>query len=125
MKETKDQLRGNVKFTKSAKPGGRSSPHPARGLLVGSKMDEGVNDPHIFKAVFLAGGPGSGKSFVAKKILGGTGLRSINSDEVYEFLMKKQGLRSSRLIFFLLGQEIPDKAKGLSPNVKQLTWMDA
>ena len=25
---------------------------------------EGVNDPGIFKAVFLAGGPGSGKTFV-------------------------------------------------------------
>ena len=30
-------------------------------------VEEGVNDPHIFKAVFMAGGPGSGKSFVAKK----------------------------------------------------------
>ena len=28
---------------------------------------EGVNDPSIFKAVFLAGGPGSGKSFVVGK----------------------------------------------------------
>ena len=36
------------------------------------QMDEGVNDPHIFKAVFLAGGPGSGKSFVANKMLSGT-----------------------------------------------------
>src|SRR6056300_691977 len=35
------------------------------GRLVATKktqVDEGVNDPHIFKAVFLAGGPGSGKS---------------------------------------------------------------
>src|SRR6056300_1512344 len=39
------------------------------------QVDEGVNDPHIFKAVFMAGGPGSGKSFVAQNILGGTGLR--------------------------------------------------
>ena len=124
MKETKDQLRGNVKFTKSAKPGGRSSPHPARGLLVGSKMDEGVNDPHIFKAVFLAGGPGSGKSFVAKKILGGTGLRSINSDEVYEFLMKKQGLSlDPETIFSPQGQEIRDKAKGLSRK-REATYLD-
>ena len=27
---------------------------------------EYVNDPSIFKAVVLAGGPGSGKSYVAK-----------------------------------------------------------
>tara|TARA_R110000796_G_scaffold3925_1_gene15047 strand:+ start:1585 stop:4230 length:2646 start_codon:yes stop_codon:yes gene_type:complete len=78
-------------------------------------LDEGVNDPHIFKAVFLAGGPGSGKSFVAKNILGGTGLRSINSDEVYEFLMKKQGLSlDPETIFSPQGQEFRDKAKGLS-----------
>ena len=31
-------------------------------------LNEGVNDPGIFKAVFLAGGPGSGKSFVASQL---------------------------------------------------------
>ena len=35
---------------------------------------EGLNDPNIFKAFFLAGGPGSGKSFVVGKTTGGTGL---------------------------------------------------
>jgi hypothetical protein len=29
------------------------------------EVTEGVNDPGIFKAVFLAGGPGSGKTYVA------------------------------------------------------------
>ena len=29
------------------------------------EVTEGINDPGIFKAVFLAGGPGSGKSYVA------------------------------------------------------------
>ena len=29
-------------------------------------LQEGVYDPGIFKAYFLAGGPGSGKSFVTK-----------------------------------------------------------
>ena len=28
---------------------------------------EGVNDPAIFKAVFLAGGPGSGKSLLIQR----------------------------------------------------------
>ena len=56
------------------------------------ELDEGVNDPHIFKAVFLAGGPGSGKSFVAKNILGGTGLlKTMNSDDVYEILDEEAG----------------------------------
>ena len=89
-----------------------------------AQVDEGVNDPHIFKAVFLAGGPGSGKSFVAKNILGGTGLRSINSDEVYEFLMKKQGLSlDSETIFSPQGQEIRDKAKGISRK-REATYLD-
>ena len=30
--------------------------------IVEQEIEEGVNDPHIFKAVFMAGGPGSGKS---------------------------------------------------------------
>ena len=30
-------------------------------------VDEGPNDPAIFKAIFLAGGPGSGKSFIVGK----------------------------------------------------------
>jgi cytidylate kinase len=89
-----------------------------------AKVDEGVNDPHIFKAVFLAGGPGSGKSFVAKNILGGTGLRSINSDEVYEYLMKKQGLSlDPETIFSPQGQEIRDKAKGLARQ-REATYLD-
>ena len=87
-------------------------------------LEEGINDPHIFKAVFLAGGPGSGKSFVAKSILGGTGLRSINSDEVYEFLMKKQDLSlDPETIFSPQGQEIRDKAKGLSRR-REATYLD-
>lgn len=88
------------------------------------EIEEGVNDPHIFKAVFLAGGPGSGKSFVAKNILGGTGLRSINSDEVYEFLMKKQGLElDPETIFSPQGQDIRDKAQGISRK-REATYLD-
>ena len=34
-------------------------------------ITEGVYDPSIFKDFFLAGGPGSGKSFVSKSALGG------------------------------------------------------
>ncbi len=89
-----------------------------------AQVDEGVNDPHIFKAVFLAGGPGAGKSFVAKNILGGTGLRSINSDEVYEYLMNKQGLSlDPETIYSPQGQEIRDRAKGLSRR-REATYLD-
>ena len=33
-------------------------------------LNEGVRDPGIFKGIFLAGGPGSGKSYVAKGLFG-------------------------------------------------------
>ena len=56
------------------------------------ELKEGLNDPNIFKAFFLAGGPGSGKSFVARKTTGGSGLRVVNSDDVFEALLKKAGL---------------------------------
>ena len=55
-------------------------------------LSEGINDPGIFKAVFLAGGPGSGKDYILKKTIEGNGLTEINSDTALEFLMKKNGL---------------------------------
>jgi cytidylate kinase len=55
-------------------------------------LQEGVYDPNIFKAFFLAGGPGSGKSYVVRKTTGGTGLRVVNSDDVFEHMLKKAGL---------------------------------
>ena len=53
---------------------------------------EGLYDPGIFKAFFLAGGPGSGKTFVTKKITGGLGLKNVNSDTAFEVALKKAGL---------------------------------
>ena len=60
-------------------------------------LNEGARDPGIFKAVFLAGGPGSGKSYVAQKLFGipekfnvsKTGLKMVNQDSELEMLLKK------------------------------------
>ena len=88
------------------------------------KIKEGVNDPNIFKAVFMAGGPGSGKSFVAQNLLGGTGLRPVNSDEVYEFLLKRQGLTlGPDDIASDKGQEIRGTAKDLTDK-RQTNYID-
>ena len=56
------------------------------------ELQEGLYDPNIFKAFFLAGGPGSGKSYVAGKATGGTGLKSVNSDDAFEHMLNKAGL---------------------------------
>ena len=57
-----------------------------------NELQEGVYDPNIFKAFFLAGGPGSGKSYVVRKTTGGTGLKSVNSDAAFEKLLKAANL---------------------------------
>ena len=55
-------------------------------------LSEGVHDKGIFKAMFLAGGPGSGKDYVLDNTLAGHGLTEINSDKALEFLMDKKNL---------------------------------
>ena len=55
-------------------------------------LQEGVYDPNILKAFFLAGGPGSGKSYVVKRGTGGLGLKIVNSDDVFEKYIKDAGL---------------------------------
>ena len=56
------------------------------------ELQEGVYDPNIFKAFFLAGGPGSGKSYVVRRTTGGSGLKIVISDNAFEMLLKRAGL---------------------------------
>ena len=79
-------------------------------------IDEGPNDPAIFKAIFLAGGPGSGKSFiVGKTALPALGFKVVNSDDAFELAMNKAKLvMDPDTIFSTQGQEIRDKAKKLT-----------
>ena len=57
-----------------------------------NELQEGVYAPNIFKAFFIAGGPGSGKSFVVRRTTGGLGLRVVNSDDAFEHQLKKANL---------------------------------
>ena len=55
-------------------------------------ITEGVYDPSIFKAFFLAGGPGSGKSWVSAKALSGMGLKVIDSDNAFVSKLRREKL---------------------------------
>ena len=56
-------------------------------------LQEGINDPNLFTAIFMAGGPGAGKSFVSTKATDVTqGLKVINSDTALQFLLSKAGM---------------------------------
>ena len=79
-------------------------------------IEEGVFDPGILKAVFTAGGPGSGKSFVADMLMGArslepphqtyfeentsylpSGIKYVNSDILFERGLKKMGINPKDL----------------------------
>jgi len=85
-------------------------------------LNEGVDDPAIFKAVFLAGGPGSGKSFIVGKTgLPQLGFRVVNSDDAFEVAMKKAGkAMTPDEIFSDEGQEIRGRAKALTAKKQAL-----
>lgn len=61
-------------------------------LYFENTLKEGVYDHAIMKAIFLGGGPGSGKDHVMKKVLEGHGLTEINVDKAFEHLMNKEKL---------------------------------
>ena len=95
--------------------------------LIENFMREGVNDPGIFKAFFTAGGPGSGKSYVAKNIGAGGrgqgmspfGLKVIDSDPLFKQMLRHANLTAKpEDIFSPKGQEVRGKAKALTKAIE-------
>jgi predicted kinase len=78
-----------------------------RTKLFAEIITEGVDDPGILKCIFLAGGPGSGKSYTAKEIFGvgksdissvsAGGLKILSSDTAFEQALKKNGINPKDL----------------------------
>tara|TARA_R110000796_G_scaffold8035_2_gene26908 strand:+ start:83 stop:1039 length:957 start_codon:yes stop_codon:yes gene_type:complete len=97
-------------------------------------IEEGVFDDGVLKAVFTAGGPGSGKSFLADVIfgvrdssgkpyfgnasfLGKTGLKYVNSDKFFEKQLKDNNIDAGDLQ--RIEKEDPalwDKIQGAKPD---------
>ena len=81
-------------------------------------IQEGVNDPGIFKAFYTAGGPGSGKSHVARESgardMNPYGLKVVDSDPLFTKMLKDVGMATTaKDIYSDEGQAIRDKAKSL------------
>jgi hypothetical protein len=102
-------------------------------------VNEGVYDPGILKCIFMAGGPGSGKSFTAQELFGidkklktsfsRVGLKVVNSDSAFESELKKNGINPKFLAdiekndpdFYnniVLGK-MREKAKGITQTQKK------
>ena len=83
------------------------------------ELQEGVYDPNIFKAFFLAGGPGSGKSYVVGRTTAMFGMRIVNSDEVFEKMIKNAGM-TMKMDTALGRQQEPERDK-LRDTAKRVT----
>lgn len=101
-------------------------------IKINEFLIEGVNDQGILKAFFMAGGPGSGKSFVASELFGfqegiagnvsyRTGLKLVNNDNAFEQYLKKAGLSPSKLAEYAKDEEKWIKVMSLRNNAKSLT----
>ena len=54
---------------------------------------EGPHDPYKHKAIFFAGSPGAGKTYVARKLAGTfQGLKQVNMDNIFKHLMTQKKL---------------------------------
>jgi len=89
-----------------------------RKFIAEEELNEGVYDQNIFKVVFLAGGPGSGKSFVTAQVTSGQGWKVVNSDIAFEYLLKKGGMSMDMTSYspeeFDRSQEIRARAKKIT-----------
>ena len=88
-------------------------------MITFQELQEGVYDPNIFKAIFLAGGPGSGKSYVVRRTTGGLGMKIVNSDDIYEKMLKDAGMTTTpEDIYTPKGQEIRGQAKAVTGRMR-------
>ena len=54
---------------------------------------EGPHDPYQYKAIFFAGSPGAGKTYVARQLAGVFGgLKQVNMDIIFKHLMTQKKL---------------------------------
>ena len=85
-----------------------------------NELQEGVYDPNIFKAFFLAGGPGSGKSYVVARTTAMFGMRIVNSDDVFESLIKKAGMNMDMRNYSGKDLERRDVIRGRAKEITKL-----
>jgi shikimate kinase len=79
-------------------------------------ISESIEDRGIFKAVFVVGIPGSGKSYTGKKISGAIQPRVINTDIATEYLTLKTGRRVNSMNWIAFQDQTHRITKGMLGN---------
>jgi len=92
---------------------------------------EGVDDPGVLKCVFMAGGPGSGKSYVAGELFAVTprfrasfstyGLKLVNSDVAFEKALHQNGIDPKNLATLIHDTDKWSQIMSLRDRAKALT----
>ena len=90
--------------------------------IIPQDLEEGPNDPSIYRAVFLAGGPGSGKSYIVERsAFDALGFKVVNNDAAFERYLEQAGLEPTPdNIYSRQGQEIRGRAKAITNKRMQL-----
>ena len=88
-----------------------------RKMITFKELQEGVYDPNIFKAFFLAGGPGSGKSYVVTRTTKMFGMRVVNSDDVFEKLVKASGMNMDMRNYTAAQEKRRDELRDIAKRV--------
>lgn len=65
-------------------------------FITEDELNEGIHDPHTFNAIFMAGGPGSGKTTIGKKVASTFGLKHLDIDKAHEYLVRKKAIEYAR-----------------------------
>ena len=81
-------------------------------------FNESINDKNLFKVVFLAGGPGSGKSFISKLAFAGEPVSFVNQDVFTETIFKRDDIP---FVYDSKNKEIYAKQKNIRFRAKELT----
>lgn len=95
-------------------------------------IEEGVNDPGILKTFFMAGGPGSGKSYVANELFGlpksaiqstsySTGLKLVNNDIAFEKGLKDAGYDVGKIADYAKDKKVWAEVMKVRNKAKNIT----
>ena len=96
-------------------------------------VTEGVFDPYNFKAIFMAGPPGAGKSTVRNDLFAGKGLKIVDPDYIHSLLQRKlreeeysfnpQRDRAIRLRNQLINQGLGIILDGTNPDLTETAFI--
>lgn len=95
-------------------------------------ISEGVNDPGILKAFFMAGGPGSGKSYVASELFSipksdiqstsySTGLKLVNNDIAFERMLIAAGYDIGKIDDYAKNKKVWSDVMRIRDRAKDVT----